>query len=86
MTPQETDPDLPESVKESLKEAWVDGGLLQGRGALSSAVPAQDLLKEVIIFIQRRKWQPTPVFLPRESQGQRSLVGCSLWVTQSQTD
>ena len=25
---------------------------------------------------QRRKWQPTPVFLPRESRGQRSLVGC----------
>ena len=22
-------------------------------------------------------WQPTPVFLPGESQGQRSLVGCS---------
>ena len=27
----------------------------------------------------RRKWQPTPVFLPGESQGQRSLVGCHLW-------
>ena len=26
----------------------------------------------------RRKWQPTPVFLPGESQGQRSLVGCCL--------
>ena len=26
-----------------------------------------------------RKWQPTPVFLPGESQGQRSLVGCLLW-------
>ena len=25
----------------------------------------------------RRKWQPTPVFLPGESPGQRSLVGCS---------
>ena len=25
----------------------------------------------------RRKWQPTPGFLPRESQGQRSLVGYS---------
>ena len=25
---------------------------------------------------QRRKWQPTPVFLPKESCGQRSLVGC----------
>jgi len=27
----------------------------------------------------RRKWQPTPVFLPGESQGQRSLMGCCLW-------
>ena len=27
----------------------------------------------------RRKWQPTPVFLPEESQGQGSLVGCHLW-------
>ena len=27
----------------------------------------------------RRKWQPTPVFLPGKSHGQRSLVGCSLW-------
>ena len=27
----------------------------------------------------RREWQPIPVFLPGESQGQRSLVGCRLW-------
>ena len=27
----------------------------------------------------RGKWQPTPVPLPGESQGQRSLVGCSPW-------
>ena len=27
----------------------------------------------------RRKWQPTPVFLPRESKGRGSLVGCRLW-------
>ena len=27
----------------------------------------------------RRKWQPTPVFLPGESQGQTSLVGYRLW-------
>ena len=28
---------------------------------------------------QRRQWQPTPVFLPGESHGRRSLVGCSPW-------
>ena len=34
----------------------------------------------------RRKWQPTPVFLPGESQGQGSLVGCRLWgLTESDT-
>ena len=27
----------------------------------------------------RRKWQPTPVFLPEESHGQRSLAGPSPW-------
>ena len=28
---------------------------------------------------RRRKWQPTPVFLPGKSQGQRSLAGYSQW-------
>ena len=32
LTPQETDPDLPVRVQESLVEAWVSGTLLQGRG------------------------------------------------------
>ena len=27
----------------------------------------------------RRQWHPTPVFLPGESHGWRSLVGCSSW-------
>jgi len=30
-------------------------------------------------FPWRRKWQPTPVFLPGRYHGQRSLVGCSPW-------
>ena len=34
----------------------------------------------------RRKWQPTPVFLPGESQGRGSLMGCRLWgCTESDT-
>ena len=34
----------------------------------------------------RRKWQPTPEFLPGESQGRQSLLGCSLWgCTESDT-
>ena len=51
MTPQETDQDLPVSVQESPVghgSCWPAAGL----GALSAAVPAQDLLKEIsIIFI-----------------------------------
>ena len=31
------------------------------------------------LHFRRRKWQPTPVFLPGESQGRGSLVGCCLW-------
>ena len=34
----------------------------------------------------RRKWQHTPVFLPGESQGRGSLLGCHLWSrTESDT-
>ena len=33
----------------------------------------------------RRKWQPTPVFLPGESHGQGSLAHYSLWGSKSQT-
>ena len=29
--------------------------------------------------ISMLEWQPTPVFLPGESQGRGSLVGCRLW-------
>ena len=43
-----------------------------------------NLIQHLLIFCWsinywRRKWQPTPVFLPGESQGQGSLVGCRLW-------
>ena len=33
----------------------------------------------------RRAWQPTPVFLPGEFHGQRSLLGYSPWVAESDT-
>ena len=31
VSPQETEPDLPVSVQESLVEAWADSGLLRGQ-------------------------------------------------------
>ena len=40
----------------------------------------------VLTFIHwSRKWLPTPVFLPGESQGQGSLMGCVYGVAQSRT-
>ena len=50
--------------------------------ALRATVPAQRWyvhLEATRLLWQRRQWHPTPVFLPRESQGQGSLVGCSPW-------
>ena len=37
------------------------------------------MLEIPIYLISRRTWQPTPVFLLGESQGQRRLVGHSPW-------
>ena len=36
-------------------------------------------------LVWRKAWQPTPVFLPGESHGQRNLVGYSPWGHKSQT-
>ena len=38
-----------------------------------------------VVLIRLDQWQPTPVLLPGKSHGWRSLVGCSPWVTKSQT-
>ena len=39
-----------------------------------------DWVTSLSLFMHwRRKWQPTPVFLPGEPQGRGSLVGCRLW-------
>ena len=39
----------------------------------------QAIEEREITRVRARQWQPTPVFLPGESQGQESLVGCHLW-------
>ena len=52
----------------------------------TSEVLEQENIDELYIGIWRRKWQPTSGFLPGESQGQGSLVGCRLWgCTESDT-
>ena len=38
-----------------------------------------DLIPGLARFPWRRKWQPTILFLPGKTPGQRSLVGYSLW-------
>ena len=43
------------------------------------ALPRATSLSLFTFMHWRGKWQPTPVFLPGESQGQGSLVGCRLW-------
>ncbi|MGE2787554.1 hypothetical protein ACQHMI_25705, partial [Escherichia coli] len=42
-------------------------------------VPHSGYIWQYLETFWRRKWQPTPVFLPGESHGQRSLVGYSPW-------
>ena len=37
-------------------------------------------LSDCSMIKRRRHWQPTPVLLPGESHGQRTMVGCSPWV------
>ena len=54
-------------------------GGLQSMGSLRVGYDWATSLSLFTVMRWRRKWQPTPVFLPGESQGQRSLVGCRLW-------
>ena len=49
-----------------------------GSGATEEGLTSTSL--SLFTFMHwRRKWQPTPVFLPGESQERRGLVGCRLW-------
>ena len=43
------------------------------------AVQETWVLSQVRKIPWRREWQSTPVFLPGEFHGQRSLAGCSPW-------
>ena len=62
------------------KIPWTeDPGRLQSMGSLRVRHDWATSLSLFTFMHWRRKWQPTPVFLPGESQGWRSLVGCCLW-------
>ena len=69
------------------KIPWMkEPGRLQSMGSLRVGHDWVTSLSLFTFMHWRRKWQPTPVFLPGESQGRGSLVGCRLWgCTESDT-
>ena len=70
----------PHSSTLAWKTPWTEEpGRLQSMGSLRVWHDWATSLSLFTFMHWRRKWQPTPVFLPGESQGQGSLVGCRLW-------
>ena len=70
----------PHSSTLAWKIPWTEEpGGLQSMGALRVAHDRTTSLSLFTFMHWRRKWQPTPLFLPGESQGQWSLVGGRLW-------
>ena len=69
------------------KISWTEEpGGLQSTGSLRVGHDWATSLSLFTFMHWSRKWQPTPVFLPGESQGQGSIVGCCLWgCTESDT-
>ena len=62
------------------KSPWTEEpGGLQSMGSLRVSRDWAASLSLFTFMHWRRKWQPTPVYLPGESQGQGCLVGCRLW-------
>ena len=62
------------------KIPWMEEpGRLQSMGSLRVGHDWVTSLSLSTFMHWRGKWQPTPVFLPGESHGQRSLVGCGPW-------
>ena len=70
----------PHSSTLTWKIPWTEEpGRLQSMGSLGVGHDWATSLSLFTFMHWRRKWQPTPVFLPGESQGWGSLVGCHLW-------
>ena len=69
----------------SCLENPLDGGAWSAavRGVAKSQTRLRDLTFTFPFMHWRRKWQPTPVFLPGESQGRGSLVAAVYGVAQS---
>ena len=65
----------------SCLENPMGGGAWQAavHGVTKSRTRLSDFTFTFTFMHWRRKWQPTPIFLPGEPQGWGSLVGCHLW-------
>ena len=76
----------PDSSTLALKIPWTgEPGRLQSMESLRVGHDWTTSLSLFTFMHWRRKWQPTPVFLPRESQGWGSPMGCVHGVAQSRT-
>ena len=70
----------PHSSTLAWKIPWMEEpGGLQSMGSLRVRHDWATSLSLFTSMHWRRKWQPTPLFLPGESQGRWSLIGCRLW-------
>ena len=75
----------PRSSTLAWKIPWMkEPGGLQSMGSLGDGHDCNFQVDNLSDFtftfmLWRRKWQATPVFMPGESQGLGSLVGCRLW-------
>ena len=70
----------PHSSTLAWKIPWMEEpGRLQSMGSQRVKHDWATSLSLFTLMHWRRKWHPTPVFLPGESQGWGSLVGCHLW-------
>ena len=68
------------------KIPWMEEpGRLQSMGSLRVGHDCATSLSLFTFMHWRRKWQPTPVFLPGESQGRGSLMAAVRGITQSRT-
>ena len=78
----------PHSSTLAWKIQWMEEpGGLQSMGSLRVGHDWATSLSLFTFMHWRRKWQPTPLFLPGESQGRGSLLGCHLWgLTESDTN
>ena len=61
--------------------AWMDEGVWWAavHGVTKSQTQLNDFTLTFHFHALEKEMQPTPVFLPGESQGRGSLVGCCLW-------